>query len=218
MSGFAAMPSALETARLRLRPWVASDAEALHALWAEREPRSCRVLDADGRPTVEDLRANIAGQLSATSESGLALLAADPRLEGNFIGYCGLIIGQATHAEPEIAFELFRRVHDQGYATEAAGAVMAAAAETGRTQLWATVRVWNAPSLRVLCKLGFVKSGKVDRDPDRGDSVWLTRSLSTAPSRERHDSTIYRHKRVGELPSECWCHRNGGACGQASFV
>jgi RimJ/RimL family protein N-acetyltransferase len=174
------MPVVLETARLRLRPWEASDAEALHALWAERDPRSLRVLDAEGRPTVDDLRANIADQVAATSQSGLALLAADRRLEGDFIGYCGLIVGRASHAEPEIAFELFRRVHNQGYATEAASAVIAAAAETGRTRLWSTVRVWNAPSLRVLEKLGFVRSNKVDKDPDRGDTVWLTRSLPTA--------------------------------------
>lgn len=58
---FAAMPSVLETARLRQRPWEVSDAEALHALWAERDPRSLRVLDAEGRPTVDDLRTNIAG-------------------------------------------------------------------------------------------------------------------------------------------------------------
>jgi hypothetical protein len=45
------------------------------------------------------------------------------QLEGDVIGYCGLIVGHATVEEPEIAYELFRRVHGRGYATEAAGAV-----------------------------------------------------------------------------------------------
>ena len=52
--------------------------------------------------------------------------------------------------EPEIAYELFRRVHGHGYATEAGRAVAGAAAATGRKRLWSTVGSWNAPSLRVL--------------------------------------------------------------------
>jgi RimJ/RimL family protein N-acetyltransferase len=43
--------------------------------------------------------------------------------------------------------------------------------------LWATVREWNAASFRVLEKLGFERSDRVDEDPDRGASIWMTRSL-----------------------------------------
>lgn len=95
---------------------------------------------------------------------------------GDFIGYCGLTVGRASVEEPEIAYELFRRVHGQDYATEAAAAVIDAAIATGRQRLWATVRSWNAPSFRVLEKLGFERD-HVSTD-DRGELVWLTRSLA----------------------------------------
>lgn len=79
--------------------------------------------------------------------------------------------------EPEIAYELFRRVHGRGYATEAARAVVGAAVATGRKRLWSTVGSWNAPSLRVLEKLGFHRD-HVDPDHDgRGEVIWLTRTL-----------------------------------------
>lgn len=72
------------------------------------------------------------------------------------MGYCGLIVGRCTHDEPEIAYELLRRFHGHGYATEAARAVLEAAFATGRTRIWSTVGAWNTPpSLRVLEKIGF---------------------------------------------------------------
>jgi RimJ/RimL family protein N-acetyltransferase len=78
--------------------------------------------------------------------------------------------------EPEIAFELHRRVHNHGYATEAASAILRAAVETGRRRLWATVDSWNEPSLRVLDKLGFER----DRVSEEtvGQVVWLRRALN----------------------------------------
>jgi RimJ/RimL family protein N-acetyltransferase len=103
------MSTELATERLRLRLWQPADAEKLRDLWAERDPRSLRVIDSVGRPTVDDLRTSLPRQLAETALTGLALLAIEDREHGQFIGYCGLIVGQATWEEPEIAFELFRR-------------------------------------------------------------------------------------------------------------
>jgi len=94
---------------------------------------------------------------------------------GDFIGYCGLIVGRATLDEPEIAYELFRRAHGRGYGTEAARAVLDAAIVTGRTRLWSTVRTWNAPSFCELEKLGLERD-QVSTD-ERGQLVWLTHAL-----------------------------------------
>lgn len=174
------MASELFTDRLHLRPWRASDAEPHRLLWTERDHRSLRLIDADGRPSVEDLRQRMAAQ--ASDESGLALYAVERRAEGDFIGYCGLIVGEASTDEPEIAYEFARRVHGSGYATEAARVVVAEVMSTGRRQLWATVREWNAPSFRVLEKVGFHHSGRVSPDPVRGDTIWMTIDLK---SRER---------------------------------
>nr|WP_211239724.1 GNAT family N-acetyltransferase [Jiangella gansuensis] len=155
------------TERLHMRPWAESDIDDLRALISERD---------DGTPTVEHVREIIAAQEAAMSTAGFTLLPIRRRVEGDFIGYCGLIVGRATVDEPEIAYELFRRVHGRGYATEAAGAVLGAAVETGRKRLWSTVGSWNTPSLRVLEKLGFARN-HVSIDDRAGEVVWLTRLL-----------------------------------------
>ncbi|MFF7139623.1 GNAT family N-acetyltransferase [Streptomyces sp. SID2888] len=166
MSTYKTMSFHLETERLILRPWAESDAAEFCALLSER---------GKGTPTVEHIRASIAELLTATETTGIALLPIQRRAEGDFIGYCGLIIGRSTLEEPEIAYELFQRVHGHGYATEAAGAVLDAAVATGRKRLWSTVGTWNTPSLRVLEKLGFERDHVSTED--NGEVVWLTRSL-----------------------------------------
>lgn len=166
MTTFARMPFHLETERLILRPWAESDAAEFCALLSER---------GKGTPTVEHIRTSIAELLTATATTGIALLPIQRRDEGDFIGYCGLIIGRSTLEEPEIAYELFQHAHGRGYATEAAGAVLDAAVTTGRKRLWSTVGVWNTPSLRVLEKLGFERD-RVSTE-ENGEVVWLTRSL-----------------------------------------
>lgn len=160
------MPLQLETARLKLRQWTEPDIDAHRALVAER---------GNGMPSIEDNRRMIEDQRAASATTGISLLAVIRRDVGDFIGYCGLTVGRASVDEPEIAYELFRRVHGEGYATEAASAVLGAAIATGRKRLWSTVRPWNAPSFRVLEKLGF-KRDHVSTD-DRGELVWLTRAL-----------------------------------------
>ena len=127
MSRYEAMSFHLETERLILRPWAESDADELRALQSER---------GNGTPTVEYTGTLIAKQLTATATTGIALLPIQRRDEGDFIGYCGLIIGRSTVEEPEIAYELFQRVHGRGYATVAASAVLDAAGATGRKRLW----------------------------------------------------------------------------------
>ncbi|KAA9381906.1 GNAT family N-acetyltransferase [Microbispora cellulosiformans] len=170
------LPAELVTERLRLRRWAPSDAEDYRGLWLERGPTALRRIDAEGRPTLEEMRGRLLGN-PLMADPGLGLLPIELRDTGEFIGYCGLTVGQATFDEPEIAYELARRAHGHGYATEAARAVMEAVARTGRGRLWATVREWNAPSFRVLEKLGFHRSDRVTEDAERGNTIWMTRVL-----------------------------------------
>ncbi|MFD6797383.1 GNAT family N-acetyltransferase [Streptomyces cyaneofuscatus] len=167
MSSYETMAFHLETERLILRPWAESDAAEFSALLSER---------GDETYTVEHGRERIAKLLSATGTTGIPLLPIQRRAEGDFIGYCGLIVGRSTLEEPEIAYELFRHARGRGYATEAARAVLGAAGATGRERLWSTVGTWNTPSLRVLEKLGFER----DRVSMEGakEVAWLTRSLT----------------------------------------
>ncbi|TLP62413.1 GNAT family N-acetyltransferase [Microbispora triticiradicis] len=176
MGTYTDLPAELVTERLRLRRWVPSDAEEYRGLWLERGPRAVRRIDAEGRPTVEDMRDRLLHN-PLMAEPGLGLLPIELRDSGEFIGYCGLTVGQASFDEPEIAYELAQRAHSRGYATEAARAVVEAATRTGRRRLWATVREWNAPSFRVLEKLDFYRSDRITEDAERGDTIWMTRVL-----------------------------------------
>ena len=168
-------PDALETDRLLLRPRRVAEAALYRRLWVERDPRvpAHRRIDADGRPSVADL----ALQLRAEQEaSGPRLLAVERKGTWDVIGYCGLVPGgHGSPEEPELAYELLRAVHGRGYATEAARAVVTWASEAGYRRLWAGVRDWNVASRRVLDKLGFHETGRVESDPVHGDSLLTVR-------------------------------------------
>jgi RimJ/RimL family protein N-acetyltransferase len=145
----------LETDRLLLRPWRVPEAVIQRELWAERDPRvpPHRRIDADGHPTLADFQTAI----RAGPAPSVGLLAAERKDAGDVIGYCGLVdSGRGVH-EPELAFELLRRYWGQGYATEAAWAVLDWATSAGYERLWATVWQWNTASRRVLAKLGFTQ-------------------------------------------------------------
>jgi RimJ/RimL family protein N-acetyltransferase len=176
MSAWSAMPPELVTDRLLLGPWRPDDLDPFVAMVSERDPRAAAA-PRDGRPTRKDLAERIQQRRRELQETGLALYAI--RLEGTFVGYCGLTPGRASLDEPEIAYELLQRYHGAGYATEAAHAVVAAAAVTGRRRLWATVRTWNQSSFRVLTKVGFA-ADRITAD-EFGPLAWWTRTLGAEP-------------------------------------
>lgn len=165
----------LGTSRLLLRPWQVSEAVVLHDLWAERDQRvpPHRRIDADGHPTVADLE----DWIRTNQPSSIGLLAVERRVNCDVIGYCGLIhSGPGSDREPELAFELLRQVWRQGYATEASLAVLDWARSSGYERLWATVREWNAPSRRVLAKVGFTEERK-ELNAVYGNNLLATRRL-----------------------------------------
>ncbi|WP_246006005.1 GNAT family N-acetyltransferase [Georgenia muralis] len=106
------------------------------------------------------------------------MLAVERRSAGDVIGYCGLVAnGRGADDEPELAFELLRRVWGHGYATEASTAVLDWARSSGFRRLWAAVRDWNAASRRVLAKVGSVETGRTERDAVHGSTLFTTRRL-----------------------------------------
>ena len=163
----------LETDRLLLRPWRVADAAVHRELWTERDPRvpPHRRIDAEGRPTVADLEESIRNHQS----SSIGLLAVERKAGEDVIGYCGLVeSGRGADGEPELAFELLRRVWRQGYATEAASAVLDWARSAGYERVWATVWDWNTASRRVLAKLGFTETGRREVDAVHGTTLFAT--------------------------------------------
>jgi RimJ/RimL family protein N-acetyltransferase len=132
-------------------------------------------VSADGHPTLEDLEEWIGRD---DPEPQLGLLAAVRKVDGDVIGYCGLIPNaHGQDDEPELAYEFLRAAWAREYATEAARAVLDWARESGYRRLWATVREWNTASRRVMTKLGFVESTRVERDSVHGDSLFYVKEL-----------------------------------------
>jgi RimJ/RimL family protein N-acetyltransferase len=167
----------METDRLILRRREAGEAAVYRRLWTERDPRvpPHRRIDAEGRPSVEDIAAQI---LAERSEPEPGILAVERKDTADVIGYCGLITrGNGSPGEPELAFELLRATHGFGYATEAGRAVVTWAGEAGYRRLWAGVWDWNVASRRVLEKLGFREVGRVEPDSVHGHSLLTVREL-----------------------------------------
>ncbi|MCR8848292.1 GNAT family N-acetyltransferase [Rossellomorea sp. SC111] len=163
---FKPMAFQLQTERLDLSMWEESDAAWIRKLVGER---------GVDMPTLDSARSNIIEMRKKAVENGISLLTIRRRDEGDFIGYCGLIIGRSSLEEPEIAYELFRSAHRKGYATEAASVILDAAIATGRHRLWSNVGAWNDASFRVLEKIGFERHHSTWEE--QGEIVWNVRDL-----------------------------------------
>jgi RimJ/RimL family protein N-acetyltransferase len=163
MARMALTTPTLHTDRLRLRPFTGADAEALFALhsnahvlrywdsppWAERE-RAGRFLAACNRMAAEG--------------SGVRV-AVDRREDGSFLGWCSLSRWNPAFRSAAIGYVYTDGAWGQGYATEAAGAVLTWAFDSldlNRVQAETDTR--NVASARVLEKLGFVREGTLRED------------------------------------------------------
>ena len=162
------MPERIETERLILRPWAAIDDVWHRVIVTERDRPPEDPASYSTKVVIE--------QRHRTQTQGFGLYVIEARAESDPIGYRGLVVGRATLAEPELAYELLRRAQGNGYATEASRAVVEAAADAGLVRLWATVGAWNTPSLRVLDKLGFTRE-RVEHLDDRA-IIWARLDLS----------------------------------------
>lgn len=171
------IPGTLETERLILRQPGVAEAAIYRQLWTERDQRvpPHRRIDIDGRPTAEDIAAQIRAQ---GEDPGAGLLAVERKRECDVIGYCGLTAhGNGSQEEPELAYELLRAAQGSGYATEAGRVVVAWAATEGYRRLWAGVWDWNVASRRVLEKLAFREVSLVEPISIYGQTVLTVRDL-----------------------------------------
>src|SRR5262249_17499105 len=110
----------LLTERLSLRPFAATDFEALLAIQSRADV--ARYLYWDPRPSAEVGEA-LAVKMRSTaivSEGDSLGLAAELRATGELIGECNLHWTSAEHRQGEIGFVLHPDHHGRGYATEAA--------------------------------------------------------------------------------------------------
>lgn len=153
----------LRTARLRLRPFISTDADALFALHS-----NAHVLRYwDSPPWRERARAE---QFLATCDrmanEGSGARVAIDRVPGeHFVGWCGLSRWNPEYRSASLGYCLDEAAWGHGYATESARALLEWAFDTldlNRVQAEADTR--NVASARVLEKLGFVREGTLRED------------------------------------------------------
>lgn len=153
----------LPTTRLRLRPFADVDAAALFALHSDAYV--LRYWDAP--PWTETARAKrfLATCRQVEEEGTGARVAMERADDGAFLGWVGLTSFRPDYRSASLGFCLTEVAWGHGYATEAAGALLRWGfdhLDLNRVQAEADTR--NAPSARVLEKLGFVREGTLRED------------------------------------------------------
>lgn len=166
----------IETRRLILRSWKPEDLPLFTAM--NKDKRVMRYFpDILSESETEAFYNRIQDEFN---RKGWGLYAVEIISTGEFIGYVGLHeIGFEADFTPgvEIGWRLAADYHNQGYATEAAEAVMALAKEIGIERLYSFTAKNNSPSERVMQKIGMVKVGEFDHPKLSEDSPLLRHVL-----------------------------------------
>lgn len=114
----------IETERLVLRGWRASDVAPFHAMG--QDPEVMRFIGPP--PTEADAAAVVERQNAILAERGYCFWALEAKADGAFIGFCGVKPGIANapiDGQAEIGWRLARGHWGQGLAREAAEAALA---------------------------------------------------------------------------------------------
>lgn len=150
----AADGSAIHTHRLRLRRLCAGDAAFMCTLL--NDAAFLRHIGDRGVRTAEDaVRYILAGPVASYARFGYGLYLVELRDGDEPIGICGPL-RRDTLPDADLGFALLPAFRAQGYAREAAEAVLVHARDTlALRRLLAITSQDNEPSIRLLLKLGF---------------------------------------------------------------
>ena len=153
----------LHTARLLLRPFAEADTDAIFAL--QSNPRVLRYWHVPPWHQRAQAERFIAGCRQMEHQGTGARLAIERSADDMFIGWCHLSQWNPVYRSARIGYCLDDAAWGNGFATEAAGAVLQWAFDTldlNRVQSEADTR--NTASARVLEKLGFIREGTLRED------------------------------------------------------
>jgi [ribosomal protein S5]-alanine N-acetyltransferase len=145
----------LETTRLVLREMTEADADSLREL--SGNPNVMRhILDEPPLATREEALAVLRTRVFPQYAQRLGRWACVLKATGDFIGWCG-VKHVPEDGEYDLGYRFFEHHWGHGYATEAAGAVLAHARERlAGERVVGIAMVDNGASLRVLEKIGMV--------------------------------------------------------------
>jgi RimJ/RimL family protein N-acetyltransferase len=147
-----------ETERLTLRRLVPGDAEFLCGLL--NEPSWLQNIGDRGVRTPVDAVQYIQDKFIGSYESlGFGMYLTELKSDSTPIGLCGLV-KRASLPGPDIGFAYRPEFWGHGYAYEASVAIMRySKSGLGLAKLLAIVKPDNAPSVRLLERLGFAREG-----------------------------------------------------------
>jgi ribosomal-protein-alanine N-acetyltransferase len=159
----------LQTERLRLRELGAADADFVLELLTD--PDFVRFIGDRGVHDLESAKSYIAsGPQASYAQHGHGLWLAEIAATGEPAGMCGLV-RRASLDRPDLGYAWLPRFRGRGYAAEAAAAVLEFGLTTLRlSRVLAIVTPDNAPSRRLLEKLGMQSEGERDFD---GESLFV---------------------------------------------
>ncbi len=145
--------SVLATERLTLRQMTVDDAEFVLELL--NDPAFIRFIGDRSVRTVDDARQYILnGPISSYDRYGFGLWIVELKAAGESIGMCGLL-KRETLDDVDIGFALLPRYRMNGYAAEAASAVLQYGTKVlGLNRIVAIANPDNSASLRLLENLG----------------------------------------------------------------
>ena len=152
----------LETERLSLRKLTVDDAEFILALL--NEPSFLRYIGDKKVRNLDDARQYILnGPVASYERHGFGLNCVELRESHTPIGICGLLKREEL-PDPDIGFALLPDFWNQGFAFEAAEAVL----KDGRNlqRILAITSLDNEASIKLLQRLGFRFEGVVQLKPD----------------------------------------------------
>jgi len=153
----------LETERLLVRPFADTDADDLFAL--NSDAHVLRYWDSPPWTDRASIARFMAGCERMAEEGTGARVAIERTTDGSFVGWCTFNSWDPDFRSASLGFCLTQAAWGQGYATEAARAVLQwafDALDLNRVQAECDTR--NAASARVLEKLGFVREGTLRED------------------------------------------------------
>ncbi len=144
----------MTTQRLGFRYWRAMDVALAYGLWGD--PRVARWIDARGQLADEQVRERLAGEIQCQQDHGIQYWPFFRRETGGHVGCCGLRPYDPAQRVYELGFHVCAHSWRQGYAREAARAVITHAFDTHRAAaLFAGHHPRNKASRRLLTRLGF---------------------------------------------------------------
>jgi len=144
----------IETARLQLRRLSIDDGEFILRLL--NEPSFIQNIGDRGVRTIDDARGYIIqGPITSYEKFGFGLWMVETKSPSATIGICGLLKRDVLD-DVDIGYALLPEFWSQGYALEAASAVVCYAREKlGLKRVVAVTNPGNRSSIRLLEKMGF---------------------------------------------------------------